>query len=99
MAAEADVDLQAYNKLKAFRDLIQETMDTLSSANGQASLATAARAAASRWDEVDEAFAAVLRDVAQRAWQMPFAQVKPVVTAIVGHLAGQLADVDADLNR
>lgn len=86
-----------YTKLKAFRDLVAQTVDRLGQAQTQGTLAQAANDGAAAWEAVDSAFAGVLRSVANNVWQGSFAQVRPTVQAIVGHLQGQLKDIDAQL--
>ncbi|MCA9515102.1 MAG: hypothetical protein KC635_09190 [Myxococcales bacterium] len=86
-----------YTKLKAFRDLIAKTVDRLGQAQSQGTLAQAANDSAASWDGVDGDFAGVLRGVANNVWQGSFAQVRPTVQAIIGHLQGQLKDIDAQL--
>ena len=85
-------------QIKAFRDLISDTIGQLQGAFGQGALASAAGAAATRWDPVDGDFAALLRKVQSQAWSMPYDQVKPVVEAVVGHLNEQLPAIDQQLN-
>ncbi|PIE21194.1 MAG: hypothetical protein CSA66_00025 [Proteobacteria bacterium] len=88
---------QQYAQLKAFRDLIATTMDRLGQAQSQAALSQTVGDIAPRWDDVDGDFANVLRDVGNSVWTMPFAQVRPTVSAIVGHLGQQLGEVDQEL--
>lgn len=84
-------------RVKAFRDLIQQTLKSIEGAAGQGALAAAASESAGKWDGTDAEFAALLRDLAQSVWQMPFAQVRPTVQAIVNHLKSELADADRQL--
>ena len=92
------MNIEEYEQLKAFRDLIHNTAEGLRYANGQGALAAAADAAAERWAEVDADFARVLRDIRSQAWSMPLAQIKPVVQAVVEHLEAQLAEIDRQLS-
>lgn len=82
-----------YKQLTAFRDLLQSTVDDLSNAGGQTSLASTATALAERWQTADDGFAKILADIGGKARMMPFAQVRPIVTTIVEHLNGQLSEV------
>ncbi|MFO0750245.1 MAG: hypothetical protein U1F43_31940 [Myxococcota bacterium] len=84
-------------RLDAFRKLIKQTLTAIENAGGQGALASAASESAGKWDATDAEFAALLRDLAQSVWQMPFAQVRPTVGAIVAHLKGELADVERQL--
>ena len=86
-----------YTELKNFRDLIKQTMDRLRQAQSQGALSQAVGDVAPRWDAVDAEFAAVLRNVAAKVWQMPFIQVRPTVNTICDHLGGQLQDIDEQL--
>ena len=89
------MDPKEYNALKAFRDLLAETVDSLSNAGGQTQLASTSNELATKRDDADEGFAAVVRDVAKQARMMSFAQVRPVVTTIVVHIQSQLTDVES----
>ncbi|MCC6621626.1 MAG: hypothetical protein IT385_10255 [Deltaproteobacteria bacterium] len=84
-------------RVDAFRKLIKQTLTSIEGAAGQGALAAAASDAAGKWDATDAEFASLLRDLAQSVWQMPFAQVRPTVQAIVNHLRGELADVERQL--
>lgn len=84
-------------RLDAFRKLIKQTLNAIEGAGGQGALAQAASESAAKWDATDGDFAALLRDLAQSVWQMPFTQVRPTVAAIVNHLRGELADVERQL--
>ncbi len=88
---------QEYKQLKSFRDLIASTMSRLGEAQSQGPLSQAVGDVAPRWDDVDPAFAGVLRDVGNSVWTMPFTQVRPTVDAIVGHLGQQLGEIDQQL--
>lgn len=84
-------------RVKAFRDLIKQTLTAIQGAQGQGALAAAASEHAAKWDTTDAEFAALLRELAQSVWQMSFAQVRPTVQAIVNHLQNELADADRQL--
>ena len=88
---------QEYTHLKGFRDLIASTIGRLEQAQSQGALSQAVGDVAPRWDEVDADFAGVLRSVGESVWTMPFAQVRPTVNAIVGHLGQQLSELDQQL--
>jgi len=88
-----------YTELKNFRDLIKQTVDRLRQAQSQGALSQAVGDVAPKWDGVDADFAAVLRNVGNSVWQMPFVQVRPTVNAICDHLGGQLADINEQLAR
>jgi len=88
-----------YTELKNFRDLIKQTVDRLRQAQSQGALSQAVGDCAPRWDKVDGDFAAVLRNVGDSVWQMPFMQVRPTVNAICDHLGGQLSEIDEQLAR
>lgn len=87
-----------YTELKNFRDLIAKTVERLRQAGSQGALAQAVGDCAPGWDAVDAEFATVLREeVGRKVWQMPYAQVRPTVDAIVNHLGAQLAEIDQQL--
>lgn len=88
---------EEYKELQAFRDLLKKTIATLRGAGSQAQLGGALDDAAPDWKKVDPDFADVLTNLRQQVWQMSFAQVRPVVDAVVGHLEAQLADVNRQL--
>ncbi len=92
------MNIEEYEQLKAFRDLISDTIEGLRHAAGQGALAAAADLAAERWTPFDDDFARVLRDIRAQAWSMPLAQIRPVVEAVVAHLEAQLAEIDAQLS-
>lgn len=92
------MDPKEYNLLKAFRDLLADSVSQLQNAAGQSQLASTASELAGRWDDADEEFANVLRDISRQARTMSFAQVRPVVQAITGHIQAQLSEVEARLN-
>lgn len=88
---------EEYKALEAFRDLIVKTISTLRGAGSQGALGSALAQAAPDWEPVDADFANVLKDLRQQVWSMPFAQVRPVVDAVCGHLEQQLEAVNAEL--
>lgn len=89
---------EQYHQLKAFRDLITDTIDSLRYAGSQGALSAAADTAAEKWSAVDDNFARVLRDIQSKAWSMPYQQVKPVVEAVIAHLEEQLPDIDRQMD-
>ncbi len=92
------MDIEQYEQLKAFRDVITDTIEGLRHAGSQGSLAAAADAAASRWEPLDDDFAKVLRDIRSQAWSMPLQQIRPVVEAVVAHLEAQVGEIDRQMN-
>ncbi len=92
------MNIEEYEQLKAFRDVITSTMDGLRHAGSQGALAAAADAAAERWDPLDADFARVLRDIRSQAWSMPLQQIRPVVEAVVAHLEAQVAAIDSQMD-
>ncbi len=88
---------EEFKHLKAFRDLIQETLTALRGATSQAGLASVVATYEPRWQPVHDEFAEVLRGIKGQVWSMPFPQVRQVVNAVCGHLESTMAGVDQQL--
>ena len=88
---------EEYKHLKAFRDLIQETLTALRDATSQAGLASVVAQYEPRWQPVHDEFAEVLRGIKSQVWSMPLPQVRKVVEAVCGHLEGTMAGLDKQL--
>ena len=88
---------EEYKHLSAFRKLLEDTLNAMKSAGSQATMAAAVDEYAPRWTNVHDDFAQVLQGIRSQIWSMPFAQVRPVANAVIGHLETTLADVKRQL--
>jgi len=88
---------EEYKHLKAFADLLENTLADMRAASSQASLAEAVERWHPRWEEVHPEFAEVLGGIKSQVWRMPYPQVRPVAQAVTGHLESTLADVKKQL--
>ena len=85
--------------LKAFKDLLDDTINGLSNATSQATLASAAEEYSGRWREADDDFADILDGIKKQAWSMPYVQARMVSQKVVEHLAATRDGVAAQLKR
>lgn len=88
---------EEYKHLSAFRDLLQATLNAMRNATSQASLASAVEEYAPKWVNVHDEFAEVLGGIKSQVWRMPYAQVKPVASAVISHLEATLTSVKQQL--
>ncbi len=88
---------EEYKHLKAFSDLIEDSISQLRNAGSQATLASAAADLEDRWKPVHDEFAEVLGGIRAQAWSMPFPQARMVADALIAHLEQTLEGVRGQL--
>jgi len=89
---------QEYKHLKAFKDLIDDSVAQLKNAGSQATLASTAEALEDRWKPVHDEFAEVLGGIRAQAWSMPFPQARKVAEALITHLELTGESIQKQLN-
>lgn len=88
---------EEYKHLKAFSDLLEESIQQLRGATTTDVLASTAEALENRWKDVHDEFAEVLGGIRTHAWTMPYPQAAKVAKAVIAHLQATLDSVKAQL--
>ena len=92
-----DPTIESYKKVKAFRDLIADTLKALEQAQTPVGLVSAIDSKLKDWEAEDNDFATVLRDLKGQAYSMSMPHIRAVTNKLCEHLRINLARIEKGL--
>ena len=88
-----------FEKVKAFKELIEKTIRELGNLSMPTQLARALDGVLPRWEEEDSDFASVLTGLKAQAWSMEAMHIQGACEKVIAHLKGNLKEIEGMLPR